>query len=35
VDIHQLYLDYNQTYDTTTRDQLIEIMKEFGKKQAS
>lgn len=30
VDVRQLYVDYNQTYDSTNRDQLIEIMKEFG-----
>jgi sorting nexin-29 len=30
VDIHQLYIDYKQTYDTIHRAELVEIMKEFG-----
>jgi hypothetical protein len=30
VDIHQLYSDYKQTYDTINRTELVEIMKEFG-----
>jgi hypothetical protein len=30
VDIHQLYVDYEQAYDSINRAQLIEIMKEFG-----
>jgi hypothetical protein len=30
VDIHQLYIDYKQAYDTINRDELVEIMKEFG-----
>jgi sorting nexin-29 len=29
VDIHQLYIDYKQVYDSINRDQLIEIIKEF------
>jgi hypothetical protein len=36
VDIHQLYIDYKQAYDTINRDELVEIMRvwytnEFGK----
>jgi hypothetical protein len=30
VDIHQLYIDYKQAYDTIYRAELVEIMKEFG-----
>jgi hypothetical protein len=30
VDIHQLYIDYKQAYGSINRDQLIEIIKEFG-----
>jgi hypothetical protein len=30
VDIHQLYIDYEQAYDTINRAELVEIMKEFG-----
>jgi hypothetical protein len=30
VDIHQLYIDYKQAYDSINRAQLVEIMKEFG-----
>jgi hypothetical protein len=30
VDIHQLYIDYKQAYDTINRAKLVEIMKEFG-----
>ena len=30
VDIHQLYIDYKQAYDTINRSELEEIMKEFG-----
>jgi sorting nexin-29 len=30
VDIHQLYIDYKQAYDTTNRAELVQIMKEFG-----
>jgi hypothetical protein len=30
VDIHQLYIYYKQAYDTINRDELVEIMKEFG-----
>src|SRR5215475_1633648 len=30
VDIHQLYIDYKQAYDTINRTELEEIMKEFG-----
>jgi hypothetical protein len=30
VDIHQLYIDYKQAYDTINRTELVEIMKEFG-----
>jgi hypothetical protein len=30
VDIHHLYIDYKQAYDSINRDQLIEIIKEFG-----
>ena len=30
VDIHQLYIDYKQAYDTINRAELVEIMKEFG-----
>jgi hypothetical protein len=30
MDIHQLYVDYEQTYGGINRDQLIEIIKEFG-----
>jgi hypothetical protein len=29
-DIHQLYTDYKQAYDTINRAELVEIMKEFG-----
>jgi sorting nexin-29 len=29
VDIHQLYIDYKQAYDTINRAELVEIMKEF------
>jgi hypothetical protein len=29
-DIHQLYIDYKQAYDTINRAELVEIMKEFG-----
>jgi hypothetical protein len=30
VDIHQLFIDYKQAYDTINRAELVEIMKEFG-----
>jgi len=30
VDIHQLYIDYKQAYDTINRAELVEIMKDFG-----
>jgi sorting nexin-29 len=30
VDIHQLYIDFKQAYDTINRTELEEIMKEFG-----
>jgi DNA-binding transcriptional regulator PaaX len=30
VDLHQLYIDYKQAYDTIHRAKLVEIMKEFG-----
>ena len=30
IDIHQLYIDYKQAYDTINRIELVEIMKEFG-----
>ena len=30
VDIHQLYIDYKQAYDTINRAELVEIMIEFG-----
>jgi sorting nexin-29 len=30
VDIHQLYIDCKQAYDTTNRAELVEIIKEFG-----
>jgi hypothetical protein len=30
VDIHQLYIDYKQVYDTINRAELVEIMIEFG-----
>ena len=30
VDIHQLYIDYKQAYDSINRAELVEIMKEFG-----
>jgi hypothetical protein len=30
MDIHQIYIDYKYIYDSISRDQLIEIMKEFG-----
>ena len=30
VDIHQLYIDYKQAYDTINRAELVQIMKEFG-----
>jgi hypothetical protein len=30
VDIHQLYVDYKQAYDSINRAQLIEKIKEFG-----
>ena len=30
VDIHQLYIDYKQAYDTINRTKQVEIMKEFG-----
>jgi hypothetical protein len=30
VDMHQLYIDYKQAYDSINRAQLVEIMKEFG-----
>jgi hypothetical protein len=30
VDSHQLYIGYKQAYGSINRDQLIEIMKEFG-----
>jgi sorting nexin-29 len=30
VDIHQLYIDFKQAYDTINRTKLEEIMKEFG-----
>jgi hypothetical protein len=30
VDIHQLCIDYKKAYDNFNRDQLIEIIKEFG-----
>jgi len=30
LEIHQLYIDYKQAYDTITRAELAEIMKEFG-----
>jgi hypothetical protein len=30
VDIHQLYIDYKQAYNTINRAELVEIMKEFG-----
>jgi hypothetical protein len=28
--IHQLYIDYEQAYDTINGAELVEIMKEFG-----
>ena len=30
VDIHQLYVDYKEAYDTINGAELVEIMKEFG-----
>jgi hypothetical protein len=30
VDIHQLYIDFKQAYDTINRTELEEIMKELG-----
>jgi sorting nexin-29 len=30
VDIHQLYIDYKQAYESINRAELVEIMKEFG-----
>jgi hypothetical protein len=30
VDIHQLYIEYKQAYDTINRAELVEIMEEFG-----
>jgi hypothetical protein len=30
MDIHHLYIDYKQAYVSINRDQLIEILKEFG-----
>jgi sorting nexin-29 len=30
LDIHQLYIDYKQAYDTINTTELVEIMKEFG-----
>jgi hypothetical protein len=30
VDMHQLYIDYKQAYDSINRAQLVEIMKELG-----
>jgi hypothetical protein len=30
MDIHQLYIDYKQAYDTINRAELVEIMKEYG-----
>jgi hypothetical protein len=30
VDIHQLYIDYKQAYDTINRAELVEIVKNFG-----
>jgi sorting nexin-29 len=30
MDIHQLYIDHKQAYDSINRDQLIEIIKDFG-----
>jgi len=30
VDIHQLYIDYKQAYDTINRAKLVETIKEFG-----
>jgi hypothetical protein len=33
VDIHQLYVDYKQAYDSINRAQLIEIMRVWGTKQ--
>jgi sorting nexin-29 len=30
IDIHQLYIDYKQAYDTINRAKLVKIMKEFG-----
>jgi hypothetical protein len=30
VDIHQLFIDYKQAYDSINRQQMYKIMKEFG-----
>jgi hypothetical protein len=30
VDIHKLYIDYKQAYDTINKGAMVEIMKEFG-----
>jgi len=30
VEIHQLYIDYKQAYDSINRAELVEIMKVFG-----
>jgi hypothetical protein len=30
VDIHQLFIDYKQAYDSINRQQMCKIMKEFG-----
>jgi hypothetical protein len=30
VDIHQLFIDYKQAYDSINRKQMYKIMKEFG-----
>ena len=30
VDIHQMYIDYKEAYDTINRTELVEIMKDFG-----
>jgi hypothetical protein len=30
VDIHQLFIDYKQAYDSINQQQMYKIMKEFG-----
>jgi hypothetical protein len=30
VDLHQLYIEYKEAYDTINRAEIVEIMEEFG-----